>query len=52
MATKAGHGFARAQATLVEELNGIPALTPEELDELIDSPEPVDAHVEPGELHE
>jgi hypothetical protein len=52
MATKARHDVVRAYATPINALNGIPALTPEELAEFIDSPEPVDAHVEAGELDE
>ena len=52
MATKAIRGVAGMHAAPTSALNGIPTLTPEEFAEFIDSPEPVEAHVETGELDE
>ena len=52
MATRAGHDAPGASATQSNALNGIPALTPEELAEFIDSPEPINAPVETTDLDE
>jgi len=52
MATNAIHDAAGMHATPTSALNGFPALTPEEFAEFIDTPEPIETHVETGELDE